>query len=157
MKTRPTLVVSAIMPRQKQTLADQLVLGLVTGGFLGRGMSIDGRESSCIRFVRVGDWFEGGPDRGELLLSSTESGETAVECRVWCRGLGARRLLQAALVGAGLSTLGAFGFGWLVSWSVPTGCVAAAIWDAWVRRSDRRRLKRQMLAFIHNTTYLKTV
>jgi hypothetical protein len=161
---RPSLVILGRLPRQRQTLADQLVLGLVTGALFGPGFRIEGRESTCIRFHKLGGPLRAAPDRGEILLTTDDSGETQVECRIWCVGLILRRILGALLLGAVLTGLVA-ALLWiarlsLVSrwpWAVAGGLLVALVTFAASRRSDAARMREQMEAFLHNTTYLQSV
>jgi hypothetical protein len=155
MPAKPFLTVSVTVARQRATLADQLVVGVVTGGLLGPGLVIEGRESNRIHFAKVDGLFSLVPDRGELRLTENERGETEVRCEIWCRGMGIRRAALGVAAGATLATLAALGFDWLMVVSLPVGAALALAVDGllWVR--DRRRLRRQITAFIKNTTYLK--
>ena len=164
MSTRPSLTIVGQMPRHRQTLSDQLVLGLVTGGLFGPGLLIAGREADCIRFRKLGGVLRAAPDRGEILLGIEPSGETRVECRIWCRGLVLRRLVSAALIGASMVGLLAAGL-WVLNWvsasrwdlAAGGGLLTALVAFAIGRWVDRARLRRQVRAFLHNTTYLKAV
>ena len=151
----PTITKTVRIARLRQTVADQLVLGLVTGGFLGPGLVIEKREAGSIRFARADGVSRRVPDRGELLLTSESSGETAVECRLWCAGMSLRRLVLSALVGALVATLAALGLGWLIHWSIPLGALVALFTDLVGRQRQRSQLRHQIEAYIHNTTYLK--
>jgi hypothetical protein len=153
---KPFLTVSVHLARHRQTLSDQLVLGLVTGGLLGSGLVIEGREASCIRFARTPALLAKEFDRGEIHLDG-DGAETVVECVVWGRGMSVRRGLIAALVGGGLATLAALGFDWLLSWSLPLGAACALLLDGALWAADRRRLRRQIVAYLKNTTYLKSL
>jgi len=153
----PTITLTVRIARLRQTVADQLVLGLVTGGFLGPGLIIEKREAQSILFAKAGGVLRRMPDRGELSLSSESSGETVVECRLWCAGMGLRRLIISAAAGALVATLTALAFGWLISWSIPAGFLTALVADLVGRQRDRSQLRHQIKAFIHNTTYLKAI
>lgn len=153
----PSISMVVRISRLRQTVADQLVLGLVTGGLLGPGLVIEKREADSIRFVKAGGLLRRAPDRGEILLSSESSGETVVECRLWCGGMDLRRLLMAAVLGALLATVTALLFGWLIHWSIPLGGAAAVAFDLVGRHRDRSQLRHQIQAFVHNTTYLKAI
>lgn len=155
MPSKPFLSVSVTVARQRATLADQLVVGVVTGGLLGPGLVIEARESNRIHFAKVDGFLSSAPDRGELRLNETERGETEVRCEIWCRGMSLRRAAIGAVAGATLATLATLGFDWLMVVSLPAAAVLALASDGllWVR--DRRRLRRQITAFIKNTTYLK--
>lgn len=157
MAAKPFLSVTVTLARHRQTLADQLVLGVVTGGLLGPGLVIEGRESNRIHFAKVDGVLSSVPDRGELRLEESERGETRVTCEVWCRGMSLRRGFIAILSGASLATLGALGFDWLMVVSGPVGAAAALLLDGLLWGRDRRRLRRQVTAFIKNTTYLKSL
>ncbi len=154
---KPFLTVSVTLARHRSTLADQLVLGVVTGGLLGPGLVIEGREADRIRFSRSGGAFSSTPDRGELELRESDRGETEIQCRVWGRGMGLRRALLAALAGGTLASVGALGFDWLMLVSLPVGAALALALDAALLVHDRRRLRRQITAFLENTTYLKSL
>jgi hypothetical protein len=153
----PFLSVVVTLARHRQTLADQLVLGVVTGGLLGPGLLIEGRESNRIYFAKADGVFSSVPDRGELRLEETEPGETRVTCEVWCRGMGLRRASFAVLAAASLATFAAFGFDWLMTVSLPFAAIVALTLDLLGGVRDRRRLRRQITAFLKNTTYLKSL
>jgi len=156
MKSKPSMTVTVRMARHRQTVSDQLLLGLVTGGMLGPGLVIEGRESNCIRFRKLGV-LQRAPDRGEILLSTDESGDTLVECRVWARGLGLRRMLRASIVGAGVISLASLGLGWPLHWAALTGLVIGFLTDGVGWWADRAHFRRQVVAYVHNTTYLKSM
>jgi hypothetical protein len=164
MSLRPSLIVAVQMARHRQTLSDQLVLGLVTGGLLGPGLVIEGRESDCIRFRKQGGALRPGPDRGEILLTQDTAGGTQVECRIWCGGLALRRALEGILLGVGIAGLLLAGL-WLLGVTAPLraqsagagGLLCALASYVLGRRSDSAHLRRQVLAFLHNTTYLKAI
>ena len=157
MPSKPFLTVSVPLARHRTTLADQLVLGVVTGGLLGPGLVIEGRESNRIHFAKVDGFLAPVPDRGELRFAESDRGETEVTCEIWCRGMSLRRASISILAGASLATFAALGFDWLMVLSLPVGAGLALFLDGllWVR--DRRRLRRQITAFIKNTTYLKSL
>lgn len=157
MPAKPFLTVTVTLARHRQTLTDQLVLGVVTGGLLGPGVVIEGRESNRIHFAKVGGRFSSVPDRGELRLEENEKGETRVTCEIWCRGMSLRRGALAILAGASLATLGTLGFDWLMTVSLPLAAAATLLLDGLLWGRDRRRLRRQITAFIKNTTYLKSL
>lgn len=151
---KPSLSVIVRLARNRQTLTDHVVLGLVTGGLLGPGIVVEGRESTCVRFRKAKGFFAAAPDRGEILISTDESGETQIECRVWCWTLAARWLLSGCGVGllvGGLAVLA----GSARSTAMGAGLLVAVGWclAAWL--IGRSRLRRQIEAFLHNTTYLK--
>jgi len=107
-----------------------------------------------VRFRKTGGFFANAPDRGEILISTDPNGETQVECRVWCWTLIARWLLVGCGVGllvGGLAVLA----GSTRSTAIGAGLVVAAVWNAAAWLIGRSRLRRQIEAFLHNTTYLK--
>jgi hypothetical protein len=168
---RPFLILAVQLPRHKQTLSDQLVLGLVTGGLLGPGLFIETRESDCIRFRKRGGPLQAAPDRGEIRLTTEASGDTRVECRIWCRSLFLRRLIGGILLAVGMAGLIAAGL-WVLKlaprnqglwtgtvgmWTGAVGLLTALVSSTAGRRMDRARLRRQVQAYLHNTTYLKAI
>jgi hypothetical protein len=153
----PTLTTTVRIARSPQTVAEHLVLGLVTGGLLGSGLVIERREADRFQFVKEGGLLTAGPDRGEIVLSETASGETEIECRLWCGGMGRLRLLRAALVGVLVATATALGFGWLLPLSLSVGVISSVGWDVVIRARQLAVLRRQFQAFVRNTNYLKTV
>ena len=161
---RPTLTVAVRLPRHRQTLSDQLVLGLVTGGLLGPGLFIEAREADGIRFCKRGGPLQAAPDRGEIRLTEEASGDTRVECRIWCRSLFLRRLIGGILLGVGVVGLLAAGL-WVLklsprsqwTWASAFGTLTAIVDCAAGRWMDRARLRRQVQAYLHNTTYLKAI
>lgn len=159
MATGPQLTVSTKIARSVPIVADQLVLGLVTGGFLGPGLVIERREAGRIDFSRI----KGPrqmlrlPDRGELRLTEDPSGGTQLDCQLWCFGMMVWRLVHAVVAGAVVATAGALLFGWLMVVSVPVGVGVALVWDVLGRRRDRAWLRRRVEAFVRNTNYLRSV
>ncbi len=153
----PSLSISLKMARNRQTVTEQLVDGLVMGAMLGPGLLIEGREADRIMFKKAGGFFHMAPDRGELLISDDKTGETKIECRIWCPGLVWRSSLLA--VGIGLP-LGA----WL-GWQTTLGSLESAICTGvfvgvfgFVRRlMEQSRLKHQLEAYMHNLIYLKAM
>jgi len=157
MGRRPSLITTVRIPRSPKTVADHIVLGLVTGGLLGPGLVIDRREAQGIRFSKVGGWLSSMPDHGEIELFEERSGATVVECRIWCGGMARRRLLQAVFLGGLLATVGALAFGWLIHTAIPVGVAVGLVWDLAGRFVDRATIRRQVEAFGRNTNYLKTM
>lgn len=157
MATKPTIIKVVKIARSRQIVADQLVLGLITGGFLGAGFVIDSRESHCIKFSKLADPLSRSPDRGEIVLSEASTGETALECRLWCTGMGARRLIISALLGVVAATVTALLFGWLIHWTIPVGLTVAVVHDLAVRWQDRATIERQLDGFVRNISYLKSM
>jgi hypothetical protein len=155
--TGPQLTISTKIARSVQIVADQLVLGLVTGGFLGSGLVIERREARRIDFSRIKGLPRRLPDRGEIRLTEDPSGETQMDCQLWCFGMTIWRLLHAIAAGAVVATVGALLFGWLIVVSVPVGVGVALIWDIWGRLRDRTWLRRRVEAFVRNTNYLRSV
>jgi len=157
MTMKPSLTTTVCVARGPQTVAEHVVLGLVTGGLLGVGLIIERREARSIAFTNPGEWLPTGPDRGEISLSENVPGETEVQYRLWCRGLARRRLLHAVVLGALVATITALVFGWLIHISTPVGIVVALVWDVVARFRQRSMLRRRVEAFMHNTNYLRTV
>jgi hypothetical protein len=154
---RPTLRVRIRMARQRQTLADQVVLGLITGGFLGPGLVIEGRDSAGIRFATLGGLLSWASSRGEILFESDPSGEIWVDCQVWCWGLLWRRLFQGIFFGVCFGAVSWRVLGGSLAWAIGvSGIVALSLCGVFLWR-DRLRLRRQILAFLRNTTYLKAM
>jgi hypothetical protein len=147
-------MISAKIARHRQTLSDQLVLGLVTGGLLGPGIFIDSRDAKSIRFNQKRGRGYGGGVRGEILISSQESGENLVECNLSVNRGDWRRFFIASGIGAVIATGVALAFGWLVPWSILAGIVGALGVDTLQVRMTRMRLQHQVEAYLHNTTYL---
>ena len=153
----PSLIVVVQIARSPQTVADQVVFGLVSGSLVGPGLVIQKREAMSIRFSSLGGALPTVPDQGEIVLFEESSGGTRIECRLWCRKMGHRRLLQAVLLGALVASVAALAFGWLIHVSIPASGLASIAWDLLTRHRDRTRLRRQVEAFAHNTSYLKTM
>jgi len=153
--SRPTTTEVRIA-RSPKTVADQVVLGLVTGGLLGPGLVIQQREAQCVRFSSLGT-LPGMPNRGEIELIEEDSGGTRLECRFWCHGMSYRRLVQAVCLGALIATITALAFGWLIHLSIPLGVGVGVAWDLVGGYRDRSSLRRRVEAFARNTTYLKTM
>jgi hypothetical protein len=151
------LRIAVRMARHRQILSDQLVLGLVTGGLLGPGLVIEGRESNLIRFAKIEGLWQKAPDRGQILLSVEENGETLVDCQVWCRGLLVRRVLAALLGGAACFAVTRWGLGWALGQTLGLALAVVAAWTSMGWWSDRNHLRRQVTAYLRNTTYLKSV
>lgn len=155
MGSRPSVSLRLHIARSRQTVTDQLVLGLVTGGLIGPGLVIDRREVNAIHFSRaVGANL---PDRGELVVEEDAQGETSVECRLWCRGIDRRQLMLSAGLGALVAVVVALAFDWLLPLSALVGGVVAIGWDLAARRRRVRHLRRRVEAFVANMAYLKTV
>jgi hypothetical protein len=157
MASKPTITKVVQIARSRQIVADQLVLGLVTGGLLGAGFVIDRRESHCIQFSKIAKHLSRSPDRGEIVLSEASPGETALECRLWCTGMSLRRLIISTLMGVMVATMAALLFGWLIHWTIPTGLGVAVIHDLTARWQDRSTIERQIDGFVRNITYLKSM
>jgi len=143
--------------RSPQTVAEHLVLGLVTGGLLGGGLVIRRREAGTVAFSRNSELFPTGPDRGEIELEEIVPGETILSCRLWCNGMARRRLLYAVVAGALVGALAALAAGWLRHISLPLALVVALSWQLIGRFREQSALRRQIEAFVHNTNYLKTM
>lgn len=157
MDVKPSMIKVAGIARSRQIVADHLVLGLVTGGFLGGGIVIDERDSHSIRFSKAMGILTRLPDRGEIVLSEDSSGNTTLECRLWCRGMGLRRWITSCLIGVLVALIASLAFGWLLHWSIPSGCGVAVAHDLLARWQQRSSLGRQIEGFIGNMTYLKSM
>ena len=149
----PSLKVVVRLARNRQTLTDHVVLGLVTGGLLGPGVLVEGRESNGVRFRKIGGWLSSVPDRGEILISTDVGGETQVECRVWCWTLLAQRLLAAC--GLGLLAAGLALFLGSRATAIVAGLLVAVTFHLTAWSFARWRLRRQIETYLHNTTYLR--
>ena len=157
MSRQPSLTTSVRIARSPKTVAEHVVLGLITGGLFGPGLVIDRREARCIGFSKVGGLLPALPDRGEIALSEESSGGTVLECRLWCQGMHYRRLLQSLFLGALAATVVALVFGWLVHISIPVGVAVGVAWDVTRRYRDHAGLRRRVEAFAGNTNYLKSM
>ena len=73
------------------------------------------------------------------------------------RGLGLRRMLRASIVGAGVISLASLGLGWPLHWAALTGLVIGFLTDGVGWWADRAHFRRQVVAYVHNTTYLKSM
>jgi len=151
---KPSLSVVVRLARNRQTLTDHVVLGLVTGGLLGPGLVVEGRESTCVRFRKTGGLLARAPDRGEILISTDASGQTQIECRVWCWTLVARWLLAGLGIGVLAGGVAALA-GSTRTTAVVAGLVVAVVWHLAAWWLGRARMRRQIEAYLHNTTYLK--
>ena len=151
------LRIAVRMARHRQILSDQLVLGLVTGGLLGPGLVIEGRESNLIRFAKIEGLLQRAPDRGQILLSVLEGGDTLVECQVWCTGLLARRVLAGVAGGVVSFAVARWGLGGGLGEALGLAVAIVAAWVSTGWWSDRNRVRRQISAYLRNTTYLKSV
>ena len=153
----PSLTASVRVTRSSQTVAEHMVLGLVTGGLLGPCLMIERRDSDRVQFTRPGGLTTSGPERGEIVLFEPAPGETRIECKLWCTSMAMRRLLRAAALGALVATSTSLLLGWLLPAALPAGLATAVVWERVTRHRERALLRRRVSAFIHNTNYLKTV
>lgn len=151
----PSVVLQVDLPRQINTAAEQIVLGLVTGALVGGPVAIRKRDANHILFDGCSSARGTVPDVGALNLTTLSSGETRVDCKLSCRRLRLRLLLRACLLGALIATVCSLLFGWLISLSIPTAIGVTAVSDQLAWRGARRRLRTRVETYLRNTVYLK--
>jgi hypothetical protein len=144
-----SIQIEALVSRNPEMVGDRLVRGLVNGGLVGPGWVIEHRAARGLAFRRPGLLA----DRGEIALAPLPEG-TSVICRIWCPSCGLRAagvgVVAAVLSGADLlASLG--GGGLAAAGAALVGGLAALV--TWTL--GRRRLRRQVAAFLANTMFLK--
>lgn len=142
--------------RNRKTVVDQIVHGLVHGSLLGDGMAIQSRDAATIRFERR-EFGAPGPAAGRIEVNADQAGKTAIHCQLWCGRLRWRILARAMLIGALVATVGLLVFGWLIALSAPVAVVTALATDFIGWRRARRQLKRRFETFLSNSRYLDTL
>ena len=68
-----------------------------------------------------------------------------------------RRFLLAAVLGAVLGTITTLLFGWLIHYSIPASVGAALVYEVFGLLMERKRIRQQIHAYVHNMKYLKTL
>jgi hypothetical protein len=134
-------------------VADQLVLGLVSGGLLGPYMRVERRDLEKLAFVQAVSWA-GGPERGEIALGSSETGETTVNILLFCTQMRLWSLAFGTLAGALAATVSTFLFDWLITFSIPTGVLLGLLAYVLHHRRATVKLRRRVEVYLHNTKYL---
>ena len=76
MEPAPHVQLRLTVDRNRAAVAEQLARGVLEGGLVGAAQRITHRDASRLAFARVGP---GTLDRGELLLESTDGGETIID------------------------------------------------------------------------------
>jgi hypothetical protein len=155
MPSNPSLVICHSHARQRQPIADQLVFGILAGGFMGPGVEITERGADKICFSRSSQLFAASPRRGEILLSNEATGSTKVECRLWCSRWNPRRVIG---VGGGLLLIFALlltGPGVSIPWFFGVSFAGILLVEVLGQAVTRATLKRRMLAYLRNLDYLK--
>jgi len=142
--------------RHRETVADQLVAGLVSGALAGWGLTIEGRDATCIRFRRH-VFLPSIPDSGLIKLRSPRDGYTEVQCELTCTALRRRTQAIALLVGLAVAVaLHAVALGATPLLLLAAGIIAFATYDRLAWRHHRLRLAGQLRAYINNINYLKS-
>ncbi|MFH1131244.1 MAG: hypothetical protein V1754_07905 [Pseudomonadota bacterium] len=148
------MCLEVVVPHGPESIAEQVVLGIVGGGFLGPGLLITRREADRIEFRRVSGMWERGPDKGEIALGKTITG-TVVSCCLWNRRMRVRRLILSALfglalIGIALTSVNCFGYMLL-----PVAVLVAFVGGVWGWRADCKRQKQMVDTYLQNSRYLR--
>lgn len=150
---RACLCIELVDDRNRKTVVDQIVQGLVHGSLLGSGLAIQSRDASRIVFERR-ELGGGGPSGGRIEVASDDSGKTAIHCSLTCGALRWRLLLRAMLLGALVATIALLLFGWLIVITGPVAVVVTLVTDLITWRRARAQLKRRFETFLANSRYL---
>lgn len=153
MSGRPSMTKIWKIARNRQTVIEQLVDGLVMGAMLGPGIIIVGRDADRIEFKKNQGLLKSVLKRGEILISDDETGETKIECRIWYQ------VYPRQLSGVPLATL-ALCLIFLEQHPELRAIVPALVLLAMIfagRAVKRARMKQQLEAYLHNLIYLRAM
>ncbi|MCB9558656.1 MAG: hypothetical protein H6707_21240 [Deltaproteobacteria bacterium] len=139
------------MSRQRRTVVEHLVYGVVGGGMFGPGLAIKTREDRLLRFSRAGALWDPMPDSGEFRVDDSSAG-TEVTCRLWCRGMALRALVIGVIAAAIIAANVVSRLPWI--WAGVATFAGALLCGTIAGWRDRLRLRRQLRVYLENTRYL---